>query len=76
MHVVERTRNAGLRQFKSNFAPFWRPRYAAAPTFLALGLSLADITRAVHNPVPIASMHTNVPHVLNENNELVSRRAA
>lgn len=47
---VEWSGGTGLRQFKSAFAPAWRPLYAVAPTRLALAISLADITREVMRP--------------------------
>lgn len=34
---------AGLRQFKSSFAPIWVPRYALAPNKIALFLALWDV---------------------------------
>lgn len=39
--------SAGLRQFKSAFAPRWQPLYAVAPNRMALGISLLDIGREV-----------------------------
>ncbi|MGB1208350.1 MAG: phosphatidylglycerol lysyltransferase domain-containing protein [Paracoccaceae bacterium] len=45
---------AGLRQFKTSFAPVWRPRFAAAPGRISLALGLLDVARAVHHPDNIA----------------------
>ncbi|MCR8826653.1 phosphatidylglycerol lysyltransferase domain-containing protein [Pseudosulfitobacter koreensis] len=68
---------AGLRQFKSGFAPQWQPRYAAAPNWTALTLALADIARAVHHPAPLTSYPSARPlHEQDENYELASRRAS
>lgn len=42
---------AGLRQFKEQFHPIWRPRYLACrPGLLPLLLSLADCTRLISRP--------------------------
>lgn len=38
---------AGLRQFKSAFAPRWETLYAAAPTRLALAFGALDVTREI-----------------------------
>ena len=71
-HVANRAGGAGLRQFKSNFAPVWQPRYAAARSWWALGLGLADITRAIHNPTHLKTQNTHAAHNVDENNELAS----
>ena len=61
---------AGLAQFKTQFAPDWRPTYAAAPGRLALALGLADLLRAVRWPDP----PERAPHDLLENYDLAPRR--
>ena len=40
----------GLAQFKSAFAPKWEPRYAAAPSRMALLLAGLEVTRAILRP--------------------------
>lgn len=66
----------GLRQFKSNFGPVWAPRYVAAPTTVALVIGLADLVRAIHRPQRIRADKSNAPHIVDENYELASQRAA
>jgi phosphatidylglycerol lysyltransferase len=41
---------SGLAQFKDGFAPRYEPRYAAAPSWLALGLGLLDLAAAIRRP--------------------------
>ena len=41
---------AGLRQFKSAFAPRWERLYLAAPNRLALALAAVDIARRIARP--------------------------
>ena len=41
---------AGLKQFKSSFAPRWEPLYIAAPNRLSLTLSGIDITDRITRP--------------------------
>ena len=41
---------AGLRQFKSCFAPDWQPRFMAAPDRAQLTLAALDLIRAVRAP--------------------------
>lgn len=51
---------AGLRQFKSCFAPRWQPLFMAAPGPAQLGLATVDLIRAVNTrrapatPIPLA----------------------
>ncbi|MGX9354337.1 phosphatidylglycerol lysyltransferase domain-containing protein [Roseobacteraceae bacterium S113] len=45
---------AGLRQFKSSFAPDWERRFVAAPNRIIMLLALADMARAIHWPDNIA----------------------
>ncbi|APX11387.1 hypothetical protein BWR18_06620 [Tateyamaria omphalii] len=66
----------GLRQFKSAFAPRWVPRYAAAPSWFALALGLADIARSVRAPGPLPDANASAPHQEDENYELASPSAA
>ena len=47
---VAHKRSAGLRRFKSSFAPNWQPRYACAPHLTALGLTLVTLAYAIHRP--------------------------
>lgn len=49
----QRFDRSGLLQFKNSFAPQWCPRYAAAPSFGALIIGLADMTLAIHCPAPL-----------------------
>jgi|TARA_B110000908_G_scaffold135477_1_gene160282 phosphatidylglycerol lysyltransferase len=74
--AVVKAGGTGLRQFKSNFAPNWEPRYAAAPTPLALVIGLADITREVHHPGPIHKTNPRKIHNFDEYYELVSKQAS
>ncbi|MEM9872391.1 MAG: phosphatidylglycerol lysyltransferase domain-containing protein [Pseudomonadota bacterium] len=74
--VVEAAGGPGLRQFKSNFGPTWRPRYATAPGRVSLAVGLADVMRAVHMPRPLSAPTSNSAHDLDENYELASHRAA
>ncbi len=70
---------AGLRQFKSAFAPTWTPRYVAAPNLLALCIGLADIAREVMRPVPLPEAEASdfkEIHINDENNEVASKSAA
>ncbi len=65
--------NPGLRQFKAAFAPRYTPRYAAAPTPIALSIALADIASEVHRPRPIgtgSAGHTLPPHDQDEEYEV------
>ncbi|MBM2290951.1 DUF2156 domain-containing protein [Sulfitobacter pseudonitzschiae] len=73
LRMVRHGGGTGLRQYKSAFAPDWRPRYATAPSWAALTLALADITRAVHRPDPALSA---AAHDGDENYEVASRRAS
>ncbi|MBY5932665.1 DUF2156 domain-containing protein [Tateyamaria omphalii] len=66
----------GLRQFKSAFAPRWVPRYAAAPTWAALALGLADVARTIRAPDPLPAANANPAHQEDENYELASRSVA
>jgi len=45
----------GLEQFKSAFAPDWRPLYAAAPSRAALAKGLADVAFVIHRPAPLGA---------------------
>lgn len=47
------TGGAGLRQFKSCFAPTWERSYLAAPTRLSLALAALDIARRIALPRPL-----------------------
>ena len=76
MQFVRAAGGAGLRQFKSNFGPLWRPRYAASTTPYGLAIGLVDIVRAIHLPGPVTTDASNAAHDLDENYELASHRAA
>lgn len=56
--VLRFDRNAGLIQFKTCFKPRLQPLYAAAPSWLSLLLSLADLARLVHFPDDIPDDHS------------------
>lgn len=71
-HIVKRAGGPGLRQFKSAFAPYWQPLYAASPTRTGLTLGLLDVARAVHRPDPLIPSPVHKPHNEDENYELVS----
>ncbi|WP_299280824.1 phosphatidylglycerol lysyltransferase domain-containing protein [uncultured Tateyamaria sp.] len=73
--ISSRAGGPGLRQFKSSFAPQWVPRYGAARSWRALAFGLADLTRAVHNPLPLPPASSSGPHVNDENYELASKTA-
>ena len=45
--------SVGLAQFKSAFAPRWRPLYAAAPSRLALVIGALEVARAVLWPAAL-----------------------
>ncbi|MGV8955683.1 MAG: phosphatidylglycerol lysyltransferase domain-containing protein [Cypionkella sp.] len=47
--------STGLAQFKSAFAPDWRPRYLIAQNPAALVLAAAEIARAIHRPGPLST---------------------
>jgi len=47
---------AGLRQFKSAFAPRWERLYLAAPNRLALALAAVDIARRIARPRRLPSL--------------------
>lgn len=79
MRVVDLSGGAGLRQFKSSFAPRWKPLYLAAPSRLALGIGVLDIAREVFWPAELAErtdLYMNMLHDEDENYELASRAAA
>lgn len=50
---------AGLAQFKDGFAPRFEPRYAAAPSWLALGLGLLDLCGAIRRPPALTDTGRN-----------------
>ncbi|WP_299041657.1 phosphatidylglycerol lysyltransferase domain-containing protein [uncultured Tateyamaria sp.] len=74
--AVQFAGGTGLRQFKSAFAPRWVPRYAAAPSWPALVLGLADIARTIRAPDPLLTEDAKFAHQEDENYELASRKAA
>ncbi|MEO0632952.1 MAG: phosphatidylglycerol lysyltransferase domain-containing protein [Pseudomonadota bacterium] len=76
VRMVSRAGGPGLRQFKSSFGPIWEPRYVAAPTAIALFIGVADLVRAIHRPQHISRIKSNAPHIVDENNEVASQRAA
>ena len=44
---------AGLRQFKSGFAPRWQPLYLATPGRLSLAIAAIEIAHAIARPAPL-----------------------
>jgi phosphatidylglycerol lysyltransferase len=74
------SRSAGLRQFKSSFAPRWQPLYLAAPSRLALIVGALDIAREVLLPSDL-EQHVlpddlRPAHDEDEINEVASNAAA
>ncbi len=72
-HHDQRANGAGLRQFKTCFAPTWRPLYIAAAHWPALLLAILDLARAIkhgkslHPALPITPpippfANVNLPH--------------
>jgi len=51
---------AGLRQFKSAFAPNWQTLYMAAPNRLQLCLAAYDIAREITKKSPRSNQNTPV----------------
>ncbi len=71
--------SAGLRQFKSTFAPTWVPLYMASPTRFSLLIAALDIARAILFPGPVqrsGAAITNFPHDNDEKYEVDSSLAA
>ncbi len=52
--------DAGLQRFKQMFAPTWQPLYLTAPSGWALGITAAEIARAIHAPPPLRPLQP--PH--------------
>jgi len=44
---------AGLRRFKSTFAPRWHPLYMTAASPLRLGLTMMALAQGIHRPAPL-----------------------
>jgi phosphatidylglycerol lysyltransferase len=65
--------DGGLARFKTAFAPRWEPLYLCAPSWWALGITAADIARAVLRPAPLASAP---PPAHGEANEIAPAAAA
>ncbi len=81
--LVGQSGGTGLRQFKSSFAPRWKPLYLAAPSRLALGIAALDVAREVFFPSEIGSgsvgdldHRVNRPHEEDEIYEVASNAAA
>ncbi|MEL7097839.1 MAG: phosphatidylglycerol lysyltransferase domain-containing protein [Pseudomonadota bacterium] len=74
--AVAHSQDAGLRQFKSSFAPTWTPRYVAAQGAFSLVLALIDIAREVHFPDPVAPLDMHGAHKHVDDYELASETAA
>ena len=47
---------AGLRQFKTSFAPSWETLYAAAPTRVALAFGALDVSREICRKVEVGNV--------------------
>ncbi|MFW8592901.1 phosphatidylglycerol lysyltransferase domain-containing protein [Cribrihabitans neustonicus] len=77
-HRLTRGMDRGLRRFKTCFAPRWEPRYAAAPSWPALALALADLARLVHSPPQLAPLPQDSASAHNEveENEIALARTA
>ncbi len=74
--AARRAGGPGLRQFKSSFAPNWRPVYMAAPGPIGLTLAALDIAMNVNRPTPLPEIDSYDPHNQDENNEFASRVAS
>ena len=81
--VAGLSRSAGLRQFKSSFAPRWQPLYLAAPSPLALVIASLDVAREVFLPVRLPDRSRtrdfgllSGAHKEDEINEVASKVAA
>lgn len=48
-------KSAGLRRFKSAFAPRWRPLYLCARGPFSLALTMATLAWSIHRPPPLAN---------------------
>ena len=56
-------KSAGLRRFKSAFAPRWVPRYICAKSPVFLGLTMITLAWKIHRPPPLP----NLPQANHEN---------
>ena len=78
-HLSQLFGGDGLRQFKSTFAPEWRPVYASAPSSVSLAIGLLDIAREVFFPRPVVQPRNDLvreSHNKDEYYEVASDLAA
>ena len=79
-HPLTKKSGAGLLQFKTCFAPQWKPLYMVAPTWGDMGLAALDILHAVHHPDPLPGQDrapsANSVQVDDENYEIASNISA
>lgn len=50
--LLRHSGSAGLRRFKSSFAPHWETLYFSTPSVISMGTSALDITRRITAPAP------------------------
>lgn len=79
MRTASLSHGAGLRQFKSAFAPRWTPLYMASPTRLSLLVTAFDIAREILFPRPVVTTRmvgATLAHDNDEYYEVASQEAA
>ncbi|UWQ35820.1 phosphatidylglycerol lysyltransferase domain-containing protein [Leisingera aquaemixtae] len=75
-HRLAKGVDRGLRRFKECFAPRWEPRYMAAPGWLQMAISIAELLRLVHRPPPVLPAAAPQTHNEDEENEIALARPA
>lgn len=75
-HRMAKGVDRGLRRFKECFAPRWEPRYMAAPGWLQMAISIAELLRLVHRPPPVLPAAAPQTHNEDEENEIALARPA